>query len=82
MGREPEWRGIKTVFEVLEILADRIKAKAEAADQPRDFADPIDDANTVRATPIDKVYEQGFDPLLRGFRASPHISQRVGASGL
>lgn len=69
MGPEPEWHGKKTVFDVLEILADRVKEKAEAADQPKDFADPIDDSNTVRATPIDKVYEQGFDPLIGGFRA-------------
>jgi hypothetical protein len=70
MGPEPEWHGIKTVFEVLEILADRVKAKAEAGDRPKDFADPIDDSNTVRATPIDKVYEHGFDPLLGGFKAT------------
>ncbi|MEI9939261.1 MAG: hypothetical protein WDO69_18730 [Pseudomonadota bacterium] len=70
MGPEPEWHGIKTVFEVLDILADRVKAKAEAADVTTDFADPLDDSSTVRATPLDKVYERGFDPLLGGFKAS------------
>ena len=31
---------------MLEILADRVKAKHLAGDQPTDFADPIDDSTT------------------------------------
>jgi hypothetical protein len=68
LGPEPEWNG-KTMFEVLGILADRVAAKHATSGIPVDFADPIDDSSTVRATPIDKVYETGFDPLHGGFHA-------------
>ena len=76
LGPEPDWQG-KTVFEVLEILADRVAAKHQAGDTPVDFADPIDDSSTVRATPIDKVYEAGFDPLLGGFKAADPLDFEV-----
>ena len=76
LGPEPAWQG-KTVFEVLQILADRVAEKHQAGDRPVDFADPIDDSSTVRATPIDKVYEAGFDPLLGGFKAADPLDFEV-----
>lgn len=69
LGPEPEWAG-KKMFDVLNLLADRVKQKHDEGDKPKDFADPIDDSNTVRATPLDKVYEAGFDPLASGFKAT------------
>ena len=69
-GPEPEWKGVKTVFEVLEILADEVATKYKASLTTTDFTDPLDDANSVRATPVDRVYETGFDPLQGGFKAS------------
>ena len=38
--------------------------------KPDEVSDPalVDDANTVTATPIDRVYEHGFFPLEGGFR--------------
>ncbi len=69
MGSEVEWQG-KRMFEVLEILADRVKGKHDTGNRPADFADPLDDSSTVRATPLDKVFETGFDPLAKGFKAN------------
>jgi len=56
------------VFEVLQILADRVAAKYQKGLATTDFPDPLDETSTVRATPIDRVYETGFDPLQGGFR--------------
>ncbi|MEU8632163.1 hypothetical protein AB0C38_08355 [Amycolatopsis sp. NPDC048633] len=69
LGPEPEWKG-KTVFEVLDILATRVAAKHRESVTTTNFQDPIDDRSTVRATPVDRVYEHGFNPLKDGFRAS------------
>jgi hypothetical protein len=68
-GPEPEWKGKKTVYEVLEILAERVAKKHRESIETKDFPDPIDDSNTVSSTPIDRVYEHGFDLLKGGFRA-------------
>ena len=40
----------------------------------------IDDGDKVWATPIDKVYEHGFYPLERSFKATPTTSPEEGAS--
>jgi hypothetical protein len=69
-GPEPEWKSVKTVFEVLQILADGVAAKYQEGLATTDFPDPLDDASTVRATPVDRVYETGFDPLQGGFKAA------------
>ncbi|PZS18758.1 MAG: hypothetical protein DLM57_05710 [Pseudonocardiales bacterium] len=68
-GPEPAWKGTKTVFEVLQILADGVAAKYQQGLTTTDFPDPLDDASTVRATPLDRVFETGFDPLQGGFKA-------------
>lgn len=68
-GPEPAWKGTKTVFEVLQILADTVAAKYQQGLATTDFPDPLDDASTVRATPLDRVFETGFDPLQGGFKA-------------
>lgn len=68
-GPEPEFAG-KTIFEVLDMLAEQVAAKHQEGLTTADYADPIDDSNTVRATPIDRVYEHGFDPLKDGFRSN------------
>ncbi|MFK0250140.1 hypothetical protein ACIQUM_36025 [Amycolatopsis azurea] len=69
LGPEPEWRG-KTVFEVLAILAARVAAKHREGITTKGFTDPLDDRSTVRATPVDRVYEHGFNPLPNGFRSN------------
>jgi hypothetical protein len=68
-GPEPEWKGVKTVFEVLQILADGIKAKHDASNTVQAYPDPMDPSATVNATPVDRVFEHGFDPLAKGFQA-------------
>lgn len=72
-GPEPEWAGKKTVLEVLAILAERVAAKHEKSILTTDFPDPLDESSTVRSTPVDRVYEHGFDPLSEGFRA--HVDE-------
>jgi hypothetical protein len=68
-GPEPEWKGTKTVIEVLQILADQVAAKYREGLAVAEFPDPLDDASTVLATPLDRVFETGFDPLQGGFKA-------------
>jgi hypothetical protein len=72
-GPEPNWAGKKTVLEVLDILAERVAKKHEESITTMDFPDPLDETATVRATPIDRVYEHGFDPLKDGFRT--HVGE-------
>lgn len=69
-GPEPDWNGKKTVFEVLGILAEQVRLKHEESVKTQKFIDPLDDSSTVSATPLDRVYEHGFDPLKGGFRAN------------
>jgi hypothetical protein len=64
-GHESELQG-KTILEVLEILADKVRTKHEKSIQTASFPDPVDPTdtdNTVTATPVDRVYEHGFYPL-------------------
>ncbi|PYM13447.1 MAG: hypothetical protein DMD81_21045, partial [Candidatus Rokuibacteriota bacterium] len=68
-GPEPAWKNKKTVFEVLGILAETVRAKHEAESQVKAYKDPLDPQHTVSATPVDRVYEHGFDPLTGGFQA-------------
>jgi hypothetical protein len=71
-GTEPELQG-KTMFEVLNILAEKIQEKHKESNTTHDIPDPdnpTDTANTVSATPVDKVYEHGFYPLQGGFRSN------------
>lgn len=72
-GPEPEWKNKKTMYEVLGILADSIRAKHELENQVKPYKDPLDPKSTINATPIDRVYEHGFDPLTGGFRA--HVNE-------
>ncbi|MBE8721257.1 hypothetical protein [Sphingobacterium pedocola] len=82
-GPEESHRG-KTLLQVLEDLAEKVKQKHKASIESRSFPaddedlinsiDPetkeiIDDRNIVSSTPIDRVYEHGFYPLQEGFRA-------------
>lgn len=72
-GSEPELAG-KTMLEALEILADKVAAKHKLSNATSKIVDPdepLNDDNTVTATPIDKVYEHGFYPLQGGFRVQP-----------
>ena len=53
-------------------LADKVAAKhtrAATVEEQRDPLHPEDNNATVSATPVDRVYEFGFDPLAGGFRA-------------
>ena len=53
-------------------LADKVAAKHARAATVEETPDPLhpgDDNATVTATPVDRVFEFGFDPLEGGFRA-------------
>ncbi|MES2774631.1 MAG: peptidoglycan-binding protein [Bacteroidota bacterium] len=66
------------MMDVLLDLAKKIKGKYEDGlktgryPKETEISDPalVDDANTVTATPIDRVYEHGFYPLRGSFRAN------------
>lgn len=56
----------------LQELADKVAAKHARANTVEDQPDPLqpgDPEATVSATPVDRVFEFGFDPLSGGFRA-------------
>jgi len=75
------------MLDVLQDLAKRVALKHAAATKPDTFpkaddegpANPVllDAANTVTATPIDRVYEHGFYPLVGGFRDNTGDEQYV-----
>lgn len=66
--KDPAFNG-KPMFDVLLTLADKVTQKHAVSNQTQPYQDPMDPGNTVYATPIDRVYEHGFDPLAKGFRA-------------
>ena len=71
-GPEPELQGM-TIFEVLDLLADKVAEKHKASSAVKEYKDPdepLDDQNSVHATPVDRVYEHGFYPLQGGFKAT------------
>ena len=53
----------------LKTLAAMVAEKHQKAATVSDIPDLIDAAQTVSATPVDRVFEFGFDPLAGGFRA-------------
>lgn len=58
--------------EELNELADRVAAKHARSATVEESPNPLhphDENATVTATPVDRVFEFGFDPLLGGFRA-------------
>jgi hypothetical protein len=69
-GTEPGYAGL-TILEVLQKLADAVDAKHTESTTTQQYVDPSDPANKVTSTPVDVVYEQGFDPLQGGFRVAP-----------
>ena len=53
-------------------LAEKIASKHEAATAVEDYPDPLqpgEDDATINSTPVDRVFEFGFEPLPGGFRA-------------
>ncbi|TBW33922.1 peptidoglycan-binding protein [Azotobacter chroococcum] len=62
-----------TIGDAIRYLCLRVSEKHQESTSERLFPDRdgIDDGDKVWATPIDKVYEHGFYPLERSFRASP-----------
>ncbi len=63
----PEYAGM-SIRKVLQELAEKLAKKHNKAKKVEKYP-PINDDNTVSATPIDKVYEYGFYPLEGGFKA-------------
>ena len=63
------------MLEVLEILAEQVKAKHEKSTQTQTYHDPDNQRiqTTVTSTPVDRVYEHGFYALKDGFRS--HVSE-------
>jgi hypothetical protein len=53
----------------LKELAAKVTAKHQQASKVGDIPDLINPAVTVAATPVDRVFEFGFNPLAGGFRA-------------
>jgi hypothetical protein len=62
-----------TVGDAIRYLCVRLKDKHQEGSTESLFPDRdgIDDEDKVWSTPIDKVYEHGFYPLERSFRANP-----------
>ena len=63
-------------MQVLDILADAVakKHQAELTTKTFDLSNPElppDPDSTVTATPVDRVWEHGFNPLAGGFQARP-----------
>ncbi len=89
-GDEDGLKG-KTMAEALEILAGRIadkqKKEREAVLPPSDDEEEeankpvIDDDNVVTTTPVDRVFEHGYDPLGTGFRATPIYGEKTNDDG-
>lgn len=66
----------KPLVEVLDFLADSVAKKhlEELSTKAFDLSDPQlphDPDTTVTATPVDRVWEHGFNPLMGGFQARP-----------
>jgi hypothetical protein len=66
----------KPLVEVLDLLAESVAKKhvEEFTTKAFDLTDPKlphDPDSTVTATPVDRVWEHGFNPLLGGFQARP-----------
>jgi hypothetical protein len=53
----------------LDELAAKVEKKHQKATEVIDMPDLIDPDQTVPSTPLDRVFEFGFDPLPKGFRA-------------
>ena len=53
----------------LKELAAKVAEKHQKSAEVKDMPDLVDPAQTVSATPVDRVFEFGFDPLAGGFRA-------------
>ncbi|RWB30461.1 MAG: peptidoglycan-binding protein [Mesorhizobium sp.] len=62
-----------TIGDAIRYLCLRVSDKHKEGSTERLFPDRdgIDDGDKIWSTPIDKVYEHGFYPLERSFRASP-----------
>lgn len=56
-----------TLKEVLDDVAERVKRKHEASGAVKQFT--LSDDSSVFATPVDRVFEHGFDSLQGGFKA-------------
>lgn len=71
-----------TIGDAIRYLCIQIGDKHREGSSVRLFPDRdgVDDGDKVWATPIDKVYEHGFYPLERSFRASPSADPEDGTS--
>lgn len=71
-----------TVRDAIRYLCWRVSDKHKEGTSERLFPDRdgLDDGDKVWSTPIDKVYEHGFYPLGRSFRASPVQAPADGTS--
>ena len=68
------------MIDVLNLLADTVAKKHEESLTTKSFdlGDPKlphDPDSTITATPIDRVWEHGFNPLVGGFHARPLSAQ-------
>jgi hypothetical protein len=77
-GTDPDGNPLngRPLVQVLDILADAVakKHQAELTTKTFDLSNPElppDPDSTVTATPVDRVWEHGFNPLAGGFQARP-----------
>ena len=86
-GVDPEGKPLngRPLTEVLDVLAETVTRKHQEAMTPRDFdiSDPQlphDPDSTVTATPVDRVWEHGFNPLAGGFQSQPLADPATGSA--
>lgn len=86
-GVDPDGKPLngQPLTEVLDLLAETVAKKHKEAMIPRDFdlSDPQlphDPDSTVTATPIDRVWEHGFNPLAGGFQSQPLADPSTGSA--
>jgi hypothetical protein len=69
-GPEPELKG-KTMLDAIKALAEAVRKKHEDSMKVPDPENPGDPASTITTTPVERVYEHGFDPLQKSFQFQP-----------
>jgi hypothetical protein len=58
---------------VIDILAEKVRQKHEASMAVPDPENKGDPASTITTTPVERVYEHGFDPVQKGFQVRPGL---------
>jgi hypothetical protein len=65
-----------TIKDAIEYLCIEVTEKNEQSNQVKSYPETELDDNKVTSTPVEKVYEYGFDPLQGGFQVNPNDPNR------